>query len=124
MKARGEPTLAVGMETPWGPAQTVEPFRCASGCAAPGEDSGARLVSTASHGGIRLPLPLALRMPAEVVAASWLQSRTWWEEDYDAAWPILLLGLGCAHDQAAARRSLEAYKPELLAKVSRTTKEG
>jgi len=123
MKARGEPTLTVGSETPWGPAETVERFRCGSGCAAPGEDSGARWVSTASHGGIRLPLALALRMPAEVVAASWLQSRTWWEEDYDAAWPIVLLGLGCEHDQAAARRSLEAYKPELLAKVTHTNPE-
>ena len=117
-------TLREGSETPWGPAQTVEPFRCGSGCAAPGEDNGARWVSTSSHGGIYLPPALARRMPAEVVAGSWLASATWWEEDCDAGWPIVLLRLGCEHDQATARRWLESYKPELLAKVSRTTKEG
>jgi hypothetical protein len=109
----------LGSMSPWGMVDSLEPFRCSEGCEAPAEDDGVRWVGTPSHGGICLPMDLAVKMPACVVEASHLKMAAWWEEDCDCAWPILLLGLGCEHDQKAARAWLVGYKPELLARAEK-----
>jgi hypothetical protein len=97
--------IRIGSYTPWGAAETVTPLGT----------EGAAFVSTPGHGGVYLPPALAKKMPASIVAASFLKSATWWEEDCDAAWPMVVLELGSEADQAAARSFLGCYKPELLA---------
>ena len=64
------------MWTPWGKSQEETEF--------PG---GIRFVSTASHGGFKVPLPLLDRMPVKVRSATFrgLGLQGWFEEDCDAS---------------------------------------
>ncbi len=96
--------IRTGTHTPWGAAETVTPLGT----------EGAAFVSTPSHGGVYLPAALAKKMPGPLVDASFLKSATWWEEDCDAAWPMLVLHLGTDDEIERARDFLAAYKPSLL----------
>lgn len=97
--------IKIGSWTPWGTAETVTPL---------GTD-GAAFVSTPGHGGVYLPHELARQMPHYLVEASFLGTDTWWEEDCDAAWPVLVLGLGSGQDMIRAAEFLKTYKPDVLA---------
>ena len=66
--------------TPWGPAQTVEVV---------GTHQGHQIVhvTTASHGGYYVPLPLLLAIPPayRLRAQQWSGSPHWFEEDCEWA---------------------------------------
>ena len=96
--------IRVGSHSPWGTIDSVTPLG----------DEGAAFVTTPGHGGIYLPPALAARMPNEIVAASFLGSATWWEEDCDAAWPTVVLELGTPEAIERCTAFLASYKPELL----------
>ena len=96
--------IKIGSWTPWGTAETVTPLGT----------EGAAFVSTPGHGGVYLPFQLARKMPPEIVAASFLGTDTWWEEDCDAAWPIAVLELGTEDEQFRARTFLTQYKPDAM----------
>ena len=68
-----------GDPTPWGPAQHVERLA-----------DGIELVSTPSHGGIKLSAPRLGAMPPT--------ARTddgWYEEDCEACWPLRAFATDC-----------------------------
>jgi len=79
-----------GASSPWGPIQTVTPL---------GPD--AALVTTASHGGLRVSLAALARLP-EPVRRTAYSGDGWFEEDCDWALPYLALGLD-THEPDAAR---------------------
>ena len=96
--------IKTGSWSPWGTIDLVTYLG----------DEGAAFVSTPSHGGIYLPFLLAKKMPAPLVDASFLKTDTWWEEDCDAAWPMLVLSLGTDEQIEQARDFLDSFKPTLL----------
>ncbi len=97
--------IKTGSWSPWGTIDSVTPVG----------NEGAAFVTTPGHGGMYLPFLLARQMPAYLVEESFLGSDTWWEEDCDAAWPTLVLGLGSGKDMIRAADFLRDYKPDLLA---------
>lgn len=96
------------MNTPWGPAQDVEPI-------APGID----FISTASHGGFKLDAERNAEVPDYLRAASFNSQgeRGWYEEDCDAA--IVAVVFGERYPESfnsveAAQEKLRYWKPEAL----------
>lgn len=81
---------ARGSSSPWGAIQTVEPL---------GPD--AVMVTTASHGGLRISLTALARLP-EAIRETAFSRDGWFEEDCDWALPYLALGLD-AYERDAAR---------------------
>ena len=83
-------TPCLGSSSPWGPIQTVTPL---------GPD--AVVVTTASHGGLRISQAAFSRLPGAIQRTAY-SANGWFEEDCDWALPYLALGLD-AHDPDAAR---------------------
>jgi hypothetical protein len=84
-----------GFASPWGPVQTVSPL---------GPD--VVVVTTASHGGLRLSAAALARLPQAIRQT--VHSRDgWFEEDCDWALPYLALGLDAF--EADAARAAEVW---------------
>lgn len=79
-----------GSDSPWGQVQTVEPL-----------GPEAVVVTTASHGGLRVSPAAFARLP-DVLRRTAFSADGWFEEDCDWALPYLALGLD-AHEPDAAR---------------------
>jgi hypothetical protein len=84
-----ETTPRTGMDTPWGPAETVTPL---------GSD-GAFQVQCLNHGGIFLPPHLLNQLPPSA-RADGRRRDGWFEEDFEAMIPIAFLAdaIGIEHD--------------------------
>ena len=86
-----------GSYTPWGPAQFVsQPLE------------GVTVVSTASHGGIKLSRAQNAKIPAAARAPG-----GWYEEDCCAAVPAYVFGLGDKEQAAQCIRRYETKEAQL-----------
>lgn len=89
----------VGDSSPWGRIQTVDAIPDVGGMVS---------VSTAGHGGLWVPPDRRADMPP-----GW-RTRAWFEEDCEAAIPILFLGV-----KAPDRYSPEAWRESLVLTLER-----
>lgn len=97
-----------GSSSPWGPIQTVTPL-----------GPEAAVVTTASHGGLRVSLAALRRMPESIRQTAY-SGDGWFEEDCDWALPYLALGLDAfepdpgeaARQRALAIRTVRAVHPQ------------
>ncbi|HEX4183204.1 MAG TPA: hypothetical protein VHY34_08090 [Caulobacteraceae bacterium] len=104
---------ACGSSSPWGAIQTVTPL---------GPD--AVVVTTASHGGVRVSLAALARIPEPLQGTAY-SNAGWFEEDCDWAIPYLVLGLDAfEHDAvrraecwAAARATLARFHPSHVERI-------
>ena len=108
-----------GSSSPWGAIQTVEAL---------GPD--AVVVTTASHGGIRLSEAAFLRLPDSLQVTAY-SAAGWYEEDCDWALPYLALGLDAfepnavraAEVRAAAVATVRRFHPEHVARLCAEARE-
>ncbi len=84
-----------GSSSPWGPIQSIEPL-----------GPEAVVVTTVSHGGLRVSLTALARLPEAIRQTAYSQNG-WFEEDCDWALPYLALGLD--QFEADAARGAEMH---------------
>ena len=94
------------MNTPWGQSDGIEPLA-----------DGILFVTTPSHGGFYVPPELVKNMPYKYLDATFRRQgfNGFFEEDCD--WALVALAfpwLFNPEQMDAARRTLKAYKPDLL----------